>query len=82
MATLLREMLPAAAVHRALVTGHRFTGPEALAAGIVAETASDAEVLDRALAFAAPLAGKDRSVIATHKRILHGATIDRLLAGV
>jgi enoyl-CoA hydratase/carnithine racemase len=80
MAALLSATLPAPAVHRALVTGHRFTGPEALAAGIVAELAPEGEVLDRAVAWAAPLAGKSREVIAVHKRILHGPTIDLLLA--
>ena len=81
MATLLCARLPAPAVHRALVTGHRFTGPEALSAGIVAELAPEGEVLDRAVAHAAPLAGKARSVMAAHKRTLHGSTIDMLLAG-
>ena len=79
MAALLSATLPAQAVHRALVTGHRFTGPEALAAGIVAATAPENEVLERAVAWAEPLASKSREVIAVHKRILHGATIDLLL---
>ncbi len=81
MAALLSATLPAPAVHRMLVTGHRFTAPEALAAGIVAEVAPEAELLDRAVAWAAALAGKDRGVMATHKRILHGPTIERLRAG-
>jgi Delta3-Delta2-enoyl-CoA isomerase len=81
MAALLSSTLPAQAVHRALVTGHRFTGPEALAAGIAAEVAPEGEVLDRAVAWAEPLAAKSREVIAIHKRILHGSVIDRLLAG-
>ena len=81
MAALLSATLPAPAVHRALVTGHRFTGPEALASGIVAEVAPEGEVLERAVAWAAPLTTKDRTVIGIHKRILHGTTIDRLLAG-
>ena len=38
-------------------------------------------MLDRAVAWAEPLASKSREVIAIHKRILHGDTIDRLLAG-
>jgi enoyl-CoA hydratase/carnithine racemase len=80
MAALLSATLPAQAVHRALVTGHRFTGPEALAAGIAAETAPESEVLDRAVAWAEPLASKSREVIAIHKRMLHGATIDLLLS--
>ena len=39
----------------------------------------EGEVLDRAMAWAEPLAGKSREVIAIHKRILHGTTIDLLL---
>jgi enoyl-CoA hydratase/carnithine racemase len=79
MAELLLANLPRQAIHRALVTGHRFTGPEALAAGIAAEVAPEGEVLERAVSWAAALAEKDRGVIAIHKRILHGPTIDRLL---
>jgi len=79
MAMLLSERLPAAAVHQALVTGHRFTGPEAVAAGIAAETAPEADVLPRALEWAAGLLGKDGTIIAAHKRTLHGPAIDRLL---
>jgi enoyl-CoA hydratase/carnithine racemase len=81
MAALLSATLPLPAVHRMLVTGHRFTGPEAVAAGIAAEIAPADELLDRAIAYAEPLALKSRAVIGTHKRLLHGAAIDRLLAG-
>ncbi len=79
MAELLSATLPAPAVHRALVTGHRFTGPDALDAGIVAEIAPEDEVLDRAVTYATGLAAKDRQVIATHKRMLHGPTIEMLV---
>jgi len=81
MAALLRSNLADRAVHQALVTGHRFTGPEARAAGIAAEVAPEGEVLERAVAWAEPLAAKSREVIAIHKRILHGPVIDRLLGG-
>jgi enoyl-CoA hydratase/carnithine racemase len=79
MAALLSARLPAGAVHQALVTGHRFTGPEAVAAGIAAEAAPADEVLARAVAWATSLLGKDRGVVAAHKRTLHGPTIDLLL---
>jgi enoyl-CoA hydratase/carnithine racemase len=81
MAVLLSANLPAQAVHRAIVTGHRFTGPEAVAAGIAAEVAPLDRVVELAVAHAEPLTTKSREVIGVHKRILHGAAIDRLLAG-
>lgn len=64
--------LPVATAAEAMNTARRYTAPEALAAGIVEHTAPDEEVLDRAIALAAPLATKDRKVIATHKRMLFG----------
>lgn len=64
--------LPVGAAAEAMNTGRRYTAPEALAAGIVEHTAPEAEVLERATALAAPLAGKDRKVIAAHKRMLFG----------
>ena len=68
----LAAHLPRPALAEAALTGRRYTGPEALAAGIVTELAPEAEVLDRAIAVAASLAGKNRAVIAAHKRLLYG----------
>jgi enoyl-CoA hydratase/carnithine racemase len=62
--------LSTATAAEALNTGRRYTASEALAAGIVEHTAAEADVLDAAVAIAAPLAAKDRSVIAEHKRLL------------
>lgn len=64
--------LTVAAAAEAMNTGRRYTAAEAVAAGIVEHTAPEAEVLERAVALAAPLAAKDRSVIAQHKRLLFG----------
>jgi enoyl-CoA hydratase/carnithine racemase len=68
----LAAHLPRPTLAEAALTGRRYTGPEALAAGIVTEVAPEAEVLARAVARAASLAGKDRTVIAAHKRLLYG----------
>lgn len=65
--------LPRAAGLEAMLTARRFPGPEALAAGIVEETASDDELLDRAIERAALVATKHRGVIAAHKRHAFGA---------
>lgn len=64
--------LPVATAAEAMNTGRRYSAADALAAGIVEHTAPEAEVLDRAVALAAPLAAKDRKVIAQHKRMLFG----------
>jgi enoyl-CoA hydratase/carnithine racemase len=78
MTALLAARLLPATLHEALVTGRRYGGPEALAAGIVSETGSEAEVLGRAVAMARELSGKDRATMAAIKRGLHRATLARL----
>jgi enoyl-CoA hydratase/carnithine racemase len=53
-------------------TGRRYKAAEALAAGIVDHAVPEAEVLPRAVELAAAVVGKDRRVIAAHKRLLFG----------
>jgi enoyl-CoA hydratase/carnithine racemase len=81
MTALVTAGLPAATAHRALTTGARFTAADALAAGIVDETAAEADVLPRAIEIGAELASKRAPIMATLKRSLHGDAIDLLLAG-
>jgi enoyl-CoA hydratase/carnithine racemase len=64
--------LPAEAVQDAMLTGRRYSAEEALALGIVTDTADEARVLETAVALAEPMAGKHREVIAIHKRLLFG----------
>ena len=64
--------LPAEAVQDAMLTGRRYGAEDAMALGIVTDTVDDARVLDTAIALAEPIAGKDRRVIAEHKRLLFG----------
>lgn len=63
--------LPRATLSEAVLTGRRYGGPDAVAAGIAATAVPEAEVLPRAVALAAEQAGKSRKVIAAHKRLLH-----------
>jgi Delta3-Delta2-enoyl-CoA isomerase len=77
---VLTAKLPPRAVQEAVLTGRRYGGPDALAAGIVHQVAGQDEVLPRAIRLAADLAGKDYRTVAEHKRLLYGAAI-RLLAG-
>jgi enoyl-CoA hydratase/carnithine racemase len=72
MYAVVAAHLPRQALQDSCLSGRRYSGPEALAAGIVDEVAAEAEVLDRAVAIAAGLAGKNRDVIAEHKRLMHG----------
>jgi len=77
--SLLRAKLPGRALHEALVTGRRYGGPDALAAGIVQQVAAEDDVLAQAVKLAADLAGKDRRTLAEHKRLLYGEAIKALL---
>jgi enoyl-CoA hydratase/carnithine racemase len=76
--SLLKAKLPGRTTHEALVTGRRYGGPEALAAGIVQQVASEQDVLAEAVKIAADLAGKDRRTLAVHKRLLYGDAIAAL----
>jgi Delta3-Delta2-enoyl-CoA isomerase len=77
-ASLLKAKLPRLTAHEALVTGRRYGGSEAVAAGIVQQVASEDEVLAEAVTIAAGLAGKDRTTLAEHKRLLYGDAIATL----
>ncbi len=68
--------LPEATLRTAALTGRRYGGPEAVAAGIATEAVPESQVVERAVAMAAALADKDRDVIAAHKRLLYGDAID------
>jgi Delta3-Delta2-enoyl-CoA isomerase len=70
MFAAVTSRLSTATAAEALNTGRRYTAAEAVTVGIVEHTAPEADVVDTAVALAAPLAAKDRSVIAEHKRLL------------
>jgi len=59
-------------LQEAVVTGRRYSGPEAVTAGIAQAAVVESELLDRAVEMAAAMAGKDRGTLLTHKRLLHG----------
>jgi enoyl-CoA hydratase/carnithine racemase len=68
--------LPHATLHEAIVTGRRYGGGEALEAGIVDLTSDEHALLDRAVARAQEMAGKNRRVVAAHKRQMYGAAAE------
>jgi Delta3-Delta2-enoyl-CoA isomerase len=77
--SLLRAKLPGQTLHEAVVTGRRYGGPDALAAGIVHQVTSEDEVLPQSVKLAAELAGKHRPTLAEHKRLMYGEAIEALL---
>ena len=77
--SLLTARLPSRTAHEALVTGRRYGGTDALAAGIVHQVAAEDEVVPKATKIAVDLAAKDRLTLSEHKRLLFGEAIRTLL---
>ncbi len=73
MYAVLEAKLPRRAAQQAILTGRRFGGTDAAAAGIVQQAVAADLVLPRAIELAAGLAAKDRRTLAAHKRLLFGA---------
>jgi enoyl-CoA hydratase/carnithine racemase len=78
MTALIQSRLPAQTAHEAIISGRRYGGAEAEAAGIVDVAAGEGEVLARAIELARPLAGKDRATMAALKRGLYPETLSVL----
>ena len=78
MASLIQARLSKQTAHEAIVTGRRYSGREALEAGIVDHAVPEVDVLPKALALAAPLAGKNRAVMQVHRRLLYAETLKLL----
>ena len=75
----LSAQIPTSTLAEAMLTGRRFSGPEALDAGIVHQLADEDGVLIAALERAAEMATKDRDTMGLHKKHLFGAAA-KLLA--
>lgn len=78
LATILFNRLPRATAIEAMLTARRYGASEAQAAGIVEDVVGAPEVRERAVSVAAAMAGKDRAVLATHKKLAHANAV-RLL---
>ena len=78
MTALLQARLPLRTAHESLVTGRRYTGPEALDARIVDELADEAQVLPRALELAARQADKAHPIMAQLKRGMYEGVLEKL----
>jgi enoyl-CoA hydratase/carnithine racemase len=70
--SILEHRLPRATALVAATTARRFTGPEALASGIVEATASEGELLSHAMDAAGRYATLNRTTLLKHKQLAHG----------
>ena len=77
MTAVLTTSMPRRSVATAMLTGRRYTAEAAEAAGLVDLVADEPDLVDRAVAMAAEVAGKHREVLRIHKRELHGAAAER-----
>ncbi|MEB3371561.1 enoyl-CoA hydratase/isomerase family protein [Saccharopolyspora mangrovi] len=80
MAALIQAKLSPRAALDAMTTGYRFTGPEAVEAGLVDATAEEAEVLDVAIAKVAALAGKHADTLGDIKSTMYAEVVRHLSA--
>jgi enoyl-CoA hydratase/carnithine racemase len=78
MYALLGAKLSSATFHEALITGKRYGGVEAAAAGVVNEALPEDQVLERAVQIAQELAKKDRATLAALKRGLFAGALKAL----
>jgi Delta3-Delta2-enoyl-CoA isomerase len=72
MFAVVAAHLPPTTLRESALTGRRYGGPDAVAAGIADAVAPEPDVVDHAVALATGLADKNRKVIAAHKRLLFG----------
>ncbi|WP_328662879.1 enoyl-CoA hydratase/isomerase family protein [Nocardia salmonicida] len=73
MADLIQAKLSSQAAVTAMTTGHRFSGPEALAVGLVDATAPETEVLTTAVDRITPVLGKNPATLAAIKTTMYSA---------
>ena len=78
LAALVRARLVPSVAHEAMTTGRRYGGADALAAGIVEQTASADDLLAAAVAKAGELAGKAKPVRGRIKETLYADVLAAL----
>lgn len=78
MNLLIKERLPRATAHEAMLTGRRYTAEQARDAGIVQRTAPEEEVLAAAVELAAASAGRNGGTVAKIRTDLYRPVLDAL----
>lgn len=80
MSALLQARMSQPTAHEAMTTGRRYTGPEAVGAGIAAAVHDLDELVDAAVAWAATQAGRAGSTLAAIKQRMYSPAL-QMLAG-
>ncbi|SPM39819.1 Enoyl-CoA hydratase/carnithine racemase [Mycobacterium numidiamassiliense] len=80
MAALIQAKLPPQTAVTAMTTGHRYGGPEAAAAAVVDDTATEGEIIDAAVNRITPIAGKDPGTVGAIKSTMYRNAVTALLA--
>lgn len=78
MAALIQAKLPKETAHEAMLTGRRFTGQEAVAAGIAHHAEAEDAVLAKAVELAAGLAAKNGKTFGAIRRTMYRPAITAL----
>jgi Delta3-Delta2-enoyl-CoA isomerase len=78
MSALVASRLMKRTAHESMTTGRRYTGPEALEAGIADATAPESDVVAVAIERLSALADKDPATLAKIKRTLYAEALARL----
>lgn len=78
MSALIRAKLPIRTAREAMLTGRRYGGADAVAAGIADEAAAEDQVVARAVERAAVLAGKNRMVVGAIKTEMYASALEAL----
>ena len=78
---LITSAMPERTAREVVLTGRRYGGEDAVAAGIVDEAVPEAELLGAAMAWAEPAAAKDPATFAAMKRGLYAETLAALRDG-
>ncbi|WAC55561.1 enoyl-CoA hydratase/isomerase family protein [Gordonia sp. SL306] len=81
MAALIQAKLGPQAALTAMTTGRRFSGPEALSAGIVDDTAPEADLVDVATARLTPILGKNPDTLGAIKTTMYTSVTTALQQG-
>ncbi|MFN8151356.1 MAG: enoyl-CoA hydratase/isomerase family protein [Solirubrobacterales bacterium] len=78
MSALIRAKLPIRTAREAMLTGRRYGGADAVAAGIADEDVPEDQVVARAVERAAVLAGKNRMVVGAIKTEMYASALEAL----
>jgi enoyl-CoA hydratase/carnithine racemase len=78
MSALIQARLSKATAHEAMISGRRYTAPEAIAAGIAQRCAPEDGVLPAAIDWARTFAAKDGRNVARIRKGMYGPVLDAL----